>query len=103
MEKPEIEKLTEKARQQGEALAKDLHDEKMVKSEPNYVLKRYCKMAEMQSLRSLAEQLILNGADDKLELVCDEIERRRIMDRNLTNQLMGNRGVPNTNQGLVNE
>jgi vacuolar-type H+-ATPase subunit B/Vma2 len=91
----DIEKRMDKARQQGQELAKILHDEKMVKSDPNYILKHYCKIAEMQSLRTMAEQFAISNEDDKLEIVCDEIERRCVMDRNLTNTLTGNKGVEN--------
>jgi hypothetical protein len=61
----------------------------------NESLKRYCIMASMESLRGMADEFAIAGEDAGLEIVCDEIERRCVMDRNLVNAQIGNKGVEN--------
>ena len=42
----------------------------------NEALVRYCKMASMESLRGMADEFAIANEDDKLTVVCDEIELR---------------------------
>ena len=42
----------------------------------NEVLIRYCTMASMESLRGMADEFAIANEDDKLTVVCDEIELR---------------------------
>jgi hypothetical protein len=50
----------------------------------NEALKRYCKMANYESLRELADEFAIAGEDTRLEIVCDEIELRIYEDQKIT-------------------
>jgi len=57
------------------------------------VLGRYLKLADMESLRMIADDFALQCDKDSLDMVCDEIEARNLADSEMTeytiNSIMG--------------
>lgn len=51
------------------------------------VLARYLKLADMDSLRCLADEYAIQGDKDSLDMICEEIEMRTKMDIAETSRL----------------
>ena len=73
-----------KARQEGEELARAYREEKITNAVPNRVLKRYCAIASMESLREMADEFAIAHEDAELEIVCDAIELKIYEDQQIT-------------------